>query len=48
MEEKCDTNLNIRINKGLKEKFIAIVEDKDISYSKIIRKFITNYIEANK
>ena len=44
-EKKYNTNLNIRIDKGLKQKFIEATESQDIKYSQAIRSFIIEYVD---
>lgn len=43
-----DTNLNIRINAELKDMFIKATNKNNIKYSKVLRKFIEEYVDENK
>lgn len=43
-----DANLNIRINKETRDKFLACVAKSEFSYSKLIRDFIEKYIEEHE
>ena len=42
-----NTNINIRIPKKMKEKFVNITREKGLSYSMVIRSMIKNYIMTN-
>ena len=42
-----NTNINIRLPKKLKDKFIEITKQKGLSYSMVIRNMIKNYISQN-
>lgn len=39
-----NTNLNIRVPKRLKDKFIQITKDKELNYSMVIRSMIRDYV----
>lgn len=40
-----DTNINIRISKKLRDKFIEVSKQNGLSYSMIVRNLIKDYIE---
>lgn len=42
-----NTNINIRIPKKLKDKFVDITKEKGLNYSMVIRSMIKNYIATN-
>ena len=44
-EKKYNTNLNIRIDKDLKQKFIEATESQDTKYSQVIRLSIKEYVD---
>lgn len=39
-----DSNINIRVSKELKDKFVDICKEQGVSYSKLLRKFMKEYI----
>lgn len=41
-----NANINIRIPKRLKNKFIEVTKEKEISYSYAIRKMISHYVNS--
>jgi len=42
-----NTNLNIRIPKKMKEKFIDITKEKGLTYSMVLRSMIKDYIASD-
>jgi antitoxin component of RelBE/YafQ-DinJ toxin-antitoxin module len=39
-----NSNINIRVSKELKEQFVGICKEQGVSYSKLLRKFMREYI----
>lgn len=39
-----NSNINIRVSKELKEQFVDICKEQGVSYSKLLRKFMREYI----
>lgn len=39
-----NSNINIRVSKELKKQFVGICKEQGVSYSKLLRKFIREYV----